>query len=862
MIHRHLKQVCAVLRERYLRDDVPCGIEQCTICPSSEQRPLSLGSIVPHSAYRYGHLIIPDTNVLLGQMDLVESPLFDAPLIILQTVLDEVRHRSIPLHNRLKNLLKADDKRVFVFYNEYCQGTAIHRNKDEIVNDLNDRSIRTAALWYKKHITSMLGPVRVQPNTFPQIVLLTDDAENRRRASSEGIEAVSVRKYIEGSKNGALLLDLLAVTGRDASDQTATATLSAIYPEHMSSAMLSAGIKSGQLHQGHFNANQYNYLEGSVKVAAFDTPVLIAGRQSMNRAMQGDIVAVELLPKSEWRIPGNAVVDQDAALRNDDADQSDNEGDEVLHADEEARIAKHLAEEGKTIRKEKSPTDPASLASTSETSTAVQAVFAIPTSTLLPRIRIRTRQAPQLIDQKILVTIDRWDTTSRYPEGHFVRALGKVGDKEAEQEALLVEYGVAYGAFGKAIQACLPPEGDDWVVPPKGDEVWKGREDLRELLICSIDPPGCQDIDDALHARPLENGNIEAGVHIADVSHFVHAETPMDSEAAARGTTVYLVDRRIDMLPSLLGTNLCSLRPHVERLAFSVIWELTPDAQIVKVRFTKSVIASKEAFTYEQAQLRKDDPKLNDSLTQSVRLLNSLAQKLREGRMRAGALNLASPEVKIHMDSAESSDPIDVKQKEQLETNSLVEEFMLLANISAAKKIQEVFPLTAVLRRHMPPPASNFDTLKDILKKRRGMVLDVRSSGALASSLDRCMDLTEESFNTLVRIMATRCMLSAEYFCSGSVPRDTFGHYGLASPIYTHFTSPIRRYADVLVHRQLAAAIDHSPLHASLHSKDYVERILNNVNRRHRMAQMASRASVEFYVGLALKGRGASAVNG
>jgi exosome complex exonuclease DIS3/RRP44 len=222
---------------------------------------------------------------------------------------------------------------------------------------------------------------------------------------------------------------------------------------------------------------------------------------------------------------------------------------------------------------------------------------------------MRTRQAPALLGQKILVTIDKWDITSRYPEGHFVRALGKVESKEAEQESLLLEFDVPYRPFGKAILDCLPLEGEQWVVPLRRDEdpIWRDREDLRQLNICSIDPPGacasllsgssktnlflkgCQDIDDALHARRLPSGNIEAGVReldtfidqilllnpasdIADVSHFVLPENPMDAEAAARGTTVYLVDKRIDMLPALLGTNLCSLRPFVERLAFSVIW--------------------------------------------------------------------------------------------------------------------------------------------------------------------------------------------------------------------------------------------------------------------------------------------------
>ncbi|KAJ3733858.1 hypothetical protein DFJ43DRAFT_1067052 [Lentinula guzmanii] len=876
-------KVVKVLRERYLRDDVACGIQGCRECSTEIPEPLPFSGSFEHQLYPNGHYLLPDTNVFLAQMDLIESSLFTPPIILLQTVIEEVRHRSLPLYNRLKALTKSEDKSIWIFYNEYRSETAIVREENEIPNDRNDRGIRVATAWYNTHISLTRPPIRGQKQTpHPTVVLMTEDAANREKAAKSGVTSISVRKYVEGMKDANLLLDLLAADGSQEIEPTKAASgRQALYPDYLPISTLLAGVKAGELHQGHFNANQYNYLEGSVPVPAFDKPILLVGRENMNRVVQGDIVVVEVFPEKEWKAPADEVVDQEATLKNDDAEDSGEEGDEN---GEEVFVKESRALSESSSQKppsERQPTgrvvgvvkrnwrayvchiDNTSLTSTLTTSLSTQTVFATPVSRLLPRIRLRTRQAPILLNQKILVTIDRWDATSRYPEGHFVRALGRVESKEAEQESLLLEFEVPYRPFGKAILDCLPPEGDQWVVPPKGEfdiqNIWRDREDLRDVIVCSIDPPGCQDIDDALHAKLLPNGNIEAGVHIADVSHFVLPDNPMDSEAAARGTTVYLVDNRIDMLPSLLGTNLCSLRPFVERLAFSSIWELTPDAEIVSVRFTKSVIKPKAAFTYEEAQIRKDDPNLQDDLTNSIRLLNSLAIKLKAKRMAAGALNLASPEVKIHLDSAESSDPIDVEQKELRETNSLVEEFMLLANISVAKKIEESFPQTAVLRRHLPPPKTNFEKLQDILRKTKGLSLDVSSSGALAASLDICVDANEPAFNTLVRIMATRCMLSAEYFSSGSVAKNTFGHYGLASKIYTHFTSPIRRYADVLVHRQLSAAIGFTPLHATLHSKSHVERVLDVVNRRHRMAQMAGRASVEFYVGLALKARGEQA---
>ena len=266
-----------------------------------------------------------------------------------------------------------------------------------------------------------------------------------------------------------------------------------------------------------------------MNVPAFTKPVLLIGRENMNRAVQGDIVAVEIFDEKDWKAPADAVVDQEcelityllvplrilisypATLRNDDPDESEEEeDDEVALAEEhERRTLEKEATQAKPPS-EKQPTgrvvgiikrnwrayvchlDRASLSSSASTSLSLQSVFAQPVSRALPRIRMRTRQAPSLVGKKILVSIDRWDVTSRYPEGHFVRALGPTESKEAEQESLLLEYDVPYRPFGKAILDCLPKEGEQWVVPPKNMSLpeWRDREDLRDLIICSIDPPG------------------------------------------------------------------------------------------------------------------------------------------------------------------------------------------------------------------------------------------------------------------------------------------------------------------------------------------------------------------------------------
>lgn len=203
--------------------------------------------------------------------------------------------------------------------------------------------------------------------------------------------------------------------------------------------------------------------------------------------------------------------------------------------------------------------------------------------------------------------------------------LGEVGDKETETEVLLLEHDVPHQPFSQAVLSFLPKM--PWSITEKD---MKNREDLRHLCVCSVDPPGCTDIDDALHCRELENGDLEVGVHIADVSHFIRPGNALDQESARRGTTVYLCEKRIDMVPELLSSNLCSLRSNVDRLAFSCIWEMNHNAEILKTRFTKSVINSKASLTYAEAQMRIDSAAMNDSITTSLRGLNKLAKILKK----------------------------------------------------------------------------------------------------------------------------------------------------------------------------------------------------------------------------------------
>ncbi|XP_006639445.1 exosome complex exonuclease RRP44 [Lepisosteus oculatus] len=821
-----------IVREHYLRDDIWCGSEVCQSCPQ-DSTVLQRNAYMESSLCSSPHYLIPDTNVVLHQIDILEDPLI-RNVIILQTVLQEVRHRSAPVYKRIKDAIHNAEKHFYTFTNEHHRETYVEQEQGESAAELHDRTIRVAAQWYTEHLK------KAQTAEDLKVILLTHDGKCKEKAEEIGLVSYNCEEYIKSLIANPELVDRLALKSEENNESDRGKIL---FPEHLPLSKIQAGIKSGRLLQGTFRANRDNYLEASVFVhrdGEEDVEVLIQGLRSLNRAVHQDVVAVELLPKSEWAAPSSVVLEDEGPKEDENEDEKEN----ILKSVASEKMLKPTGRVVGIIKRNWRPY--CGMLSKSHIKEATKHLFT-PADRRIPRIRIETRQASALEGQRIIVAIDGWPKNSRYPNGHFVRNLGSAGDKGTETEVLLLEHDVPHQAFSQAVLGFLPKM--PWSIT---EEDMKNREDLRHLHVCSVDPPGCTDIDDALHCKDLENGNLEVGVHIADVSHFIRPGNALDQESASRGTTVYLCERRIDMVPELLSSNLCSLRSNVERLAFSCIWEVNHNAEIVKTRFTKSVINSKASLTYAEAQMRIDDASMNDEITKSLRGLNRLAKILKKKRIENGALTLSSPEVRFHIDS-ETHDPIDMQTKELKDTNSMVEEFMLLANISVAQKIYEEFPEFALLRKHPAPPPSNYDILVKAAKSK-SFELRTDSAKALADSLDAARAQGFPYFNTLLRILATRCMMQAVYFCSGM--DSDFHHYGLASPIYTHFTSPIRRYADIIVHRLLAAAIGADSTYPDLMDKHKQAALSNNLNYRHKMAQYAQRASVAFHTQLFFKSRG------
>lgn len=711
--------------------------------------------------------------------------------------------------------------------------------------------------WYQTHLGA------------DKVVLITNDRDNAKKGKNEGIDSYTIEEYATKhfSKDHPELLDILSNSGNGGSGSgKGSERKKILFDEFLPSSEVLAGIKRKDYFKGVIHMKRFNCLEASVFSKDYGQEILIQGRENINRVVDGDVVAVKILPKEKWGKESTLIMDNDEQEQvaetimddnnnNNNNNRNDNNNNQINNKIEnviEVPTSRPCGRVVGVIKRSWKPLcgsvdAPRGIAGASMSGETT--LLFRPLDARMPKVRIRSRQGNALVGQRIVVAMEAWERTSMYPTGHFVRALGAVGDPTSESESILIQYDVPYRPFSEAVLKCLPEL--PWKFDASRDMV--GREDHRDCLVCSIDPEGCKDIDDALHLRFLPNGNLEVGVHIADVSHFVREGTPLDDEAQRRSTTVYLEDRRIDMLPKPLTEDICSLKCGDDRLAFSVIWELTPAAEEVSVHFCKSVIHPRFNFSYKEAQAIIDDAGDTSDVARGLRALMSLSDHLHAKRLAAGALVLGSAEVKFTKD--DNYQPVDLELYTLYATNRMVEEWMLAANVAVAAKTREHFNNCAILRRHPDPDPARFDGLQSVLAARGLPPLDLRNSQTLAQTLDAAQDPSDPVINQLVRMLATRCMMQARYFSSGSVASpEEFHHYGLAMDIYTHFTSPIRRYADVLVHRLLASAIGVIPV-SKYYNNEAMSSICDNMNMRHTMAQYAGRASSELYTTIHFKGK-------
>ena len=465
--------------------------------------------------------------------------------------------------------------------------------------------------------------------------------------------------------------------------------------------------------------------------------------------------------------------------------------------------------------------------------------------------------------KKVAVQITEWPMRSQAPIGKIIDILGEPGENDTEMHAILAEFGLPY-RFDPALEEAAAK------IPVKIEEKEiKRRKDMRDVLTFTIDPADAKDFDDAISFQELPGGNYEIGVHIADVTHYVRPHDAIDKEAFERGTSVYLVDRTVPMLPEALSNNLCSLRPNEEKLTYSAIFEMTAEGKVIKRWFGRTVINSDRRYSYEQAQeiietqgdytlkylgemasgvetksikvssrRRKGESCSDKEVADAILILHKIAGKLRDQRFQSGSISFERPEMKVIVDAA--GKPVDVVQKISKDANWLIEEFMLLANREVATCVTKGLKLkepTFVYRIHDQPDFDKVKNLKDFVKHFGYQMGSVENGRDVARELNGLLDKAKGKPECgAIEIMALRTMARAKY------STDNVGHYGLGFDYYTHFTSPIRRYPDMMVHRLLTHYLDKG----KNEDKTRYEELCKHSSMREHLATEAERSSIKY----------------
>ncbi|KAJ3101714.1 DIS3-like exonuclease 2 [Phlyctochytrium planicorne] len=617
---------------------------------------------------------------------------------------------------------------------------------------------------------------------------------------------------------------------------TAQSPKSTIYENYIPLVEVEAGLQAKTLYSATLRINKRDPHEAYVTIDGFAEDILISGKVARNRAFDGDVVVVKILGGDERKKTMDRSDDRRSnRKREDDAKLKDMLAESGLEAEEEERELIG-ASEAEVVSKE--------YFLVSESRLFGKVVFILesrPNQMIIGTMMLESPHqrggAPKPLKQGPVpahtdrrnpfmvipteccppeylkdpssyathlwrATVKKWPAHVQSPYGIVHGNLGQMGEIGTETEALLAENGITWDGFSDEVLADLPAV--PWSIPES--ELAK-RRDFRDTVIFSVDPATARDLDDALSVVEKDDGNFEVGVHIADVSHFVEVGTALDKEALSRATTVYLVQKAIPMLPRLLCEELCSLNPGVDRLAFSVLFTMSPDGVVLSEPwFGRSVIRSCAKLSYDHAQCIIDDQNVEvevegnklDQVKFGVKTLWRLSKQIRNRRFgEGGALQIHSD--KLWFKLARDGSVLGTGVYKLMESNRMIEEFMLLANMAVAQKLATSLPTTALLRQHSPPkpkPMREFIELAATL----GHVIDGSCSEALHQSLDAIEDSVERE---AVRQLCIRPMMRAKYFCTGDLSVEMWRHYALNVGVYTHFTSPIRRYCDLVVHRML-----------------------------------------------------------
>jgi len=698
--------------------------------------------------------LVPTASTLDRYLDVLDIVQLD-DVVILGSVLARLKAMGFSKTlRRVGEALASAHKRWVLFLDEFC--AAIPRRRAGGVGG-------GVALWTVQWLAQSLGALSV--------VVLSENDDFRAQVAALGVQAHGCASFVRLLCAPGTALHLVppdvyakAVAVCDSTAAPASARLEAFWTPFQLEQNASALVR-GRLTVTHRHGGS-----DESRVAH----LVLCTKEARGRAMHGDVVYADPVRK---RVVG------------------------VVERNARPLVATLTVAEAERV------------AATS--AAAAQWVVVAPMDARLPLMRVKTRLAGALVGARFVCKVDEWPDDSAHPSAHYLGALGPAMDLETESSALLIETGLDGHAkpFAALALACLPPA--DFV--PDLDT--SHREDARALDVVSIDPVGCQDIDDALSLRALPGGDMELGVHIADVAFFVAEGSALDQEARARATSVYLEDRRLDMLPARLCEDLASLRPGVPRFALSVFWRVSRDGAMVDaapMRVGRTLIQSRYALSYEQAQRMADakDPGVSERagkgwtgravrpedvawLREAVRGLMRVAQRRKASRVRGVALE-AGGEFAFDLDAARN--PVAVHGHDALEVHDTIAELMIVANEAVAARLLDRLPSCALIRHHPPASEDRFAAVKEFCDAK-GVRFVCATNKDVADSLRRARAALDKDSMAFLDNSVTRAMSEAQYAAGGAA--GTHFHYGLGLDTYTHFTSPIRRYADLVVARQL-----------------------------------------------------------